>query len=429
MKHPISRSLAAFVSLAAICLATKAVVAQPDEPAPTIPKPELPTPNGWDFIVKAAQSIHGGPGGTPSHMKEAKNPAADLALQRAYVAQNDEAFRLLREGFRYPSRQPRSDDPIPDLSINSRLRELARLLMQKSRVAVAGGKFDEAAEACLDAIQLGVVIARGANTVGALTGAAIEIMGRSELKALLPRLNAAQLRQAAMRLQNIEMARTSYADVLTEEKWSGLAFFQAYFREPLWQKFRANQLTDQEIKASLEWDDQTVAFMKKISDRQIQLNYLKAMDEAIAASRLPFAEQKDIELPRGDPLSKLAFGNSGQKTFRVSIERSATENALLIAQLALQAYRADHGHYPEALQALVPRYLQRVPLDPFDPAKPLRYRREANGYLLYSIGPDGVDDGGTPIDNKPPLVGAVTERTRRLVLPQSKGDVLADVPQ
>ena len=42
-----------------------------------------------------------------------------------------------------------------------------------------------------------------------------------------------------------------------------------------------------------------------------------------------------------------------------------------------------------------------MPTDPFDGA-PLRYRRFAKGYVIYSIGSDGHDDGGRekPIDWK-----------------------------
>jgi hypothetical protein len=47
----------------------------------------------------------------------------------------------------------------------------------------------------------------------------------------------------------------------------------------------------------------------------------------------------------------------------------------------------------------VPEFLPAVPRDPVD-AKTLRYQPNADGtFLLYSIGKDGVDDGGdaTPI--------------------------------
>jgi hypothetical protein len=47
----------------------------------------------------------------------------------------------------------------------------------------------------------------------------------------------------------------------------------------------------------------------------------------------------------------------------------------------------------------VPKYLDEVPADPFD-GNPLRMSAKDGGVLIYSIGPDGKDDGGAPLDRK-----------------------------
>jgi hypothetical protein len=71
--------------------------------------------------------------------------------------------------------------------------------------------------------------------------------------------------------------------------------------------------------------------------------------------------------------------------------------SLAIAALALKRHHLAHGgRYPESLEQLVPRFVPEVPLDPYD-AHHLRYRSEANDrFILYSVGVDGVDDGGDP---------------------------------
>jgi hypothetical protein len=51
------------------------------------------------------------------------------------------------------------------------------------------------------------------------------------------------------------------------------------------------------------------------------------------------------------------------------------------------------------LAELAPSYLETVPVDPFD-GQPLRYRTQGAGYVLYSIGPDLKDDGGTHLKGK-----------------------------
>jgi hypothetical protein len=66
---------------------------------------------------------------------------------------------------------------------------------------------------------------------------------------------------------------------------------------------------------------------------------------------------------------------------------------------ALAAYRADNGGYPAKLADLTPKYLAEVPKDIFTDAE-LHYAREGDGYLLYSVGANGKDDGGKSYDDR-----------------------------
>jgi hypothetical protein len=62
--------------------------------------------------------------------------------------------------------------------------------------------------------------------------------------------------------------------------------------------------------------------------------------------------------------------------------------------LAVERYRLAHsGQIPQDLSALTPLYLDAVPADPFD-GQPLRFKRLSKGYVIYSVGSDGRDDGG-----------------------------------
>jgi hypothetical protein len=60
---------------------------------------------------------------------------------------------------------------------------------------------------------------------------------------------------------------------------------------------------------------------------------------------------------------------------------------------ALERHRIAKGAYPEKLDALLPDFLQKLPHDACD-GQSFRYRLNDEGYLLYSIGTDLVDDGG-----------------------------------
>jgi hypothetical protein len=69
---------------------------------------------------------------------------------------------------------------------------------------------------------------------------------------------------------------------------------------------------------------------------------------------------------------------------------------LLAAELALRCYESEQGHPPAHLGDLATNYLSRVLEDPFS-GQPLVYRAQGTNWLLYSVGPDGVDDGGKPL--------------------------------
>ncbi|MEK6702902.1 MAG: hypothetical protein AABZ53_11605 [Planctomycetota bacterium] len=75
--------------------------------------------------------------------------------------------------------------------------------------------------------------------------------------------------------------------------------------------------------------------------------------------------------------------------------------------LAAELFKARNGHLPETAAELVPEYLRSVPIDWYSKTRePMRYKRVdpktdplGRGFLVYSVGLDNTDDGGT-IDPK-----------------------------
>jgi hypothetical protein len=72
------------------------------------------------------------------------------------------------------------------------------------------------------------------------------------------------------------------------------------------------------------------------------------------------------------------------------------------AALATERFRRERGRWPRRLAELVPRYLDRMPEDPFS-GGPLCYRRTDEGVRVFSVGADHPDDshpwqsGGTTV--------------------------------
>ena len=90
--------------------------------------------------------------------------------------------------------------------------------------------------------------------------------------------------------------------------------------------------------------------------------------------------------------------------FMPAINRAVTLDLMHIAELstartaiAVQRYGQANGHYPVTLDELIPDYLDAVPVDPFD-GQALRYKTIDAGFVVYSVGEDGQDQGGAKRD-------------------------------
>jgi hypothetical protein len=91
-----------------------------------------------------------------------------------------------------------------------------------------------------------------------------------------------------------------------------------------------------------------------------------------------------VTLPRFGRLNEMAT------------EGDARRQAVRIA-LAMERYRIKHERFPAKLDDLTPDFMLAVPTDPFD-GKPMRMRKTDHRCIIYSVGPDGADDGGAKLD-------------------------------
>jgi hypothetical protein len=109
-----------------------------------------------------------------------------------------------------------------------------------------------------------------------------------------------------------------------------------------------------------------------------------------------------------------ALGRAVQRTARMQTYVDAASVAC-----ALERYRLANGKLPDALETLAPTLIARIPDDVID-GKPLRYRVKADGgYVLYSVGWNGTDEGGQL---------AWKEQTKEPGLDLTKGDWIWMMP-
>jgi hypothetical protein len=80
----------------------------------------------------------------------------------------------------------------------------------------------------------------------------------------------------------------------------------------------------------------------------------------------------------------------------ISMARDRAQLAAAAATCAALRWRLDHaGAWPARLEDLVPAYLPAVPEDPWSGA-PARIAGEGTSFRIWSVGEDGIDDGGDP---------------------------------
>ena len=393
-------------------------------PAP--PKP--PRPNGFDLYVAAeTATVRFKPEADPISDKKvatdakARGKRYSLARRMAWMNANAKTFALFEEAQQTPFLAPASrafDARMPALT---KLRQLARDKSAQSNTLWMRGDYSGAFEVNLDTIQMGHEIRRGGRLIHGLVGIAVAAIGRGNSGDTVERLNAAQCKSAARRLEKLLATRWKLEQNLTEEKWALQAGLMERFEESDWRESFAPG------KRS------PLAFLRihTISKQQLIDGVGATIDREIANARLPYAKRIPQPTRLDDPFSEVLLPIFNRA--HTNEARGLMGDRTLMLQLALRAYKLENGVYPPALKSLVPGYIKAVPADPFGGGEPLRYEIIGNNYKLWSIGPDGKDDLGKPIPpragRKPPqnFAGERPRGPRSFTDFEGKGDVVAGV--
>jgi hypothetical protein len=119
------------------------------------------------------------------------------------------------------------------------------------------------------------------------------------------------------------------------------------------------------------------------------LKYLTDASQAFdlpAPERARRLEELDKQMLHAPPLARM-FGPMLQKCHH-AFNRSHAKQQCAIAALAVERFRRDTGAWPKSLEPLAPKYLDKLPEDPWT-GKPLQLRPTGNGVVVYSVGPEG----------------------------------------
>lgn len=435
-----------------------AVLAQDEAPAPweawQPAAVEMPDPNAWEIYLRAfalADQLDERlreEAGLPPRAEDA-NPPPDVPAGRNVRTQLDmseaslepETLARLLEAYApvFSALEAAIAGDVVAPQITSRrdleaafpefakMRQFARMFASRSIYHL---REKNALSAALDGIapmHIGADVGTHNSLIGGLVQLACVTIGEARLREAIPHLGAEEARIAttALRTAMAELPGLAHAlrgeetctRLMMREQFPNFArideVVQALREDPDY----ARQILAEEDPAFAELDDEAlrakveekIAEMEALQPAEMwaELDRFYAAQQAEAAK--PFWARQPLPPPENLLLKMLL------SPFDAAALKYAVSDARLqvdLAAVAAQAYFGEHGVYPAELGALVPNYLPEVPRDPFADAPLLSDFREpvsrahpaaqrepegAKVLVIYSVGPDGDDDGGRDI--------------------------------
>jgi hypothetical protein len=356
-----------------------------------------------------------------------------------WLHQSEKPLALVKEAtgrpdYYNPLVPRRTDDWSPGLIAAllpsaQRCREVAAALTCRAMLRVTEGKVDEAWQDLLACHRLGRLVARGGGLIEFLAGIAIDAVAS---KADLAFLDHAKLesKQVLVCLEDLRKLppmpavadkmdsaeRFMLLDTMMLTARHGLSFLENLAGEnsapPKGNSFKGKLFTrsidwDPAYRIANSWYDRCVTGLR-LTDRTARLQEMAAFRQDLMLLKQQVASTGVIEKAfmgpkeRGEMIGNVLITLMLPAYDKVqgAADRCEQGQRNLHLAFALAAYHRDHGRYPAELDELAPKYLEKVPDDLFS-SEPLIYRLEDKGYLLYSVGPNGTDEGGRGYDDAP----------------------------
>ena len=385
-------------------LKSKGVILPAEELIPSVPPGE---DNAADLYLAAAKALRlsddedallFGPEDRDTHY---------YAVARDVVAANEEYYRLLDEATHidrsaFPTDWSASPEEITFRHL-AEARQAARMLSLRAYVAAHDGRPDDALASLQSSFLLARHIQAEPTIIALLVSIAIQSIAARGLEDVLS--DASPTPQAAREFAD-QLAATDNTSASLFALKSDLGLLGI----PVFEMLRSGEMSYGDFLESVSTPAGSSKSRKQTRRlavlgawlRRPLLNanerfYLRHYEEHIRAFELPWPDSQqavdgiDNSLPHDRPWSFIAeritpvLGRAVWSRDRATASVRATTIAL-----SLKAYYADHGAYPDSLGALEEAGWT-LPADPFG-GGPYHYRREGDGFVVWSIGPDVDDD-------------------------------------
>jgi hypothetical protein len=341
----------------------------------------------------------------------------DIAAGQQYLQQHHAELALIKQAAALPACGfVRNWQPVILAATPYReliaMRQGARLLSIECQILALQGKYEEAASL----LATGFRMARHAGSepfyMAYLVRQSIEASMLSTVWRLLylsggdPQVAARVRRTVDQEWKPTPLARIVAARAVQDVDMA--EFFRASDRREMEKWLRGDESSGSSIFSAMQkMDDAT--WRKTFSENEaVILNRGRRTAEVVEKpywKALPTLQQVHREFEGDqDERHRLAQSLTSDPT-GIAWKRPWMESMVLVVRCAAAVleWKGKHGGYPVSLE----QAMKSAPLDPFD-GKPLRYRREGKGFVIFSVGKDGAFGGGSP--TVPPKAGEIVFR-------------------
>lgn len=339
----------------------------------------------------------------------------DDQVAEEIVARNTQAFEYFSEATYKPKYQnPESADPAnitydTVLTLTDSWRHMARLSAIRALYLARQGKDKEAFDEALNSVNIGQKIQESqAILIDYLIAISMKGIALDTIQKIIPstKLGSSDLKQYAQGLnqyyKNESGLITSFKaeyhfisqaiDSIASGNSNSLnyTFGETESQIPLISKKNKNNYYFQPNETKLFFAEAARADIKSATMLCGEIETPRIQELAPTNPAELYIEENAI--------GKILHDNMALSYTSVSIKKCQED--LLVgatqAMIAIKAYKNDTNNYPVLLNELVPSYLSSVPQDPYD-GKSLKYSAEKK--ILYSVGSDMQDSGGSAGDD------------------------------
>jgi hypothetical protein len=349
-----------------------------------------------------------------------------------WLAANEKPLALVVEASKHPCRYDplccRERMPLIAVLLPAMqgYRSVARALCARTMLRLNEGKLEDAWEDLLSCHRLARLVGQGPMMVEAFVAFSIEEMACTGDQALLQHVHLTAIQIAKMRedlnqlpampkmADKLDVAeRFTYLNIVSDYSRQGAASLAEFDRIPEFKELKntIKSLIHYSASTAIDWDlilrmgnswcDRIADAYSKPTQAE-QREAISKVDEDINRLKKTAEDAQSLDKLMLDNPSQALSERFSQvlltvfscwKPLYIQVEdRWIMRFELDKIGFALASYCADHGAYPAKLADLAPSYIVEVPKDFFNDSE-LHYRLEGKGYLLYSVGVNGRDDG------------------------------------